>query len=561
MTKIIESTSETRIGGFFTLECNGYRIDIQHDASLSEMESQLESIPGLGNISVTTYSVKELVEGVTVSAVHGLDTVAPSISLSAIGFDVGDWIRIGDETSSQVFSIINLQKHSPYTVTLSSIFSLKSNDSLQIFEEGLRGDRRGYQYVIEYDSSLGDVPAPEIVSHSLTGSNAEVKVISCNDNEFQKLIIYESLEGSFSLFYGNEVAEGLPSNLGPDHLKDVIEDSFTLLSMVTITTETTDMEGAQSFLIRLDQFDGPAQPFYAEGNFHFPTGHKVHVSVEPNVCPYASADSTGHRVQSQVGRKGCIFAIQIEGSSTNLRGESKYIANGEYLISYVSPREGDYKLNIKLVSSGGLYAEYFNNRWLFGSPTNSRIDSLIDFSWDSDDFITLTGKDYVSARWTGFIEPSFSEHYTFTVHVNDGVRLWIGNILILDAYENEVNTGSFNTFVGSTSYPLEANVLSSVKLEFRENKEEALLKLLWESPSQPQEVIPSFRLYNHGEHIKESPFIINPVGVEPKAPSSCHLSVIDWDSLVLNWSKPSDDGGSDLLKFRVEYWDATDGTS
>lgn len=38
-------------------------------------------------------------------------------------------------------------------------------------------------------------------------------------------------------------------------------------------------------------------------------------------------------------------------------------------------------------------------------------------------------------RWNGFIQPAFSERYTFSVEVNDGARLWIGDELMFDNFD------------------------------------------------------------------------------------------------------------------------------
>lgn len=42
-------------------------------------------------------------------------------------------------------------------------------------------------------------------------------------------------------------------------------------------------------------------------------------------------------------------------------------------------------------------------------------------------------------RWTGFVQPAFPEKYDFIVEVNDGARLWIGETLMFDNFD-EVRT-------------------------------------------------------------------------------------------------------------------------
>lgn len=38
-------------------------------------------------------------------------------------------------------------------------------------------------------------------------------------------------------------------------------------------------------------------------------------------------------------------------------------------------------------------------------------------------------------RWTGFVQPAFSEKYDFTVEANDGARLWVGDNLMFDNFD------------------------------------------------------------------------------------------------------------------------------
>jgi len=48
-----------------------------------------------------------------------------------------------------------------------------------------------------------------------------------------------------------------------------------------------------------------------------------------------------------------------------------------------------------------------------------------------------TGSDNFSIRWTGFILPKFSEAYTFHATTDEGVRLWIGDDLVINNWTNK----------------------------------------------------------------------------------------------------------------------------
>lgn len=109
--------------------------------------------------------------------------------------------------------------------------------------------------------------------------------------------------------------------------------------------------------------------------------------------------------------------------------------------------------------------------------------------------LSATGKDYISIRWTGYLLPAFSEVFLLAITVNDGARLYIDDILIIDEYENEVADGvSSSVFIASTPSSLIANQLVSVKIEYRENSGAAAFTVAWSSLSQPYETIPTYRL-------------------------------------------------------------------
>ena len=57
-----------------------------------------------------------------------------------------------------------------------------------------------------------------------------------------------------------------------------------------------------------------------------------------------------------------------------------------------------------------------------------------------------TGSDNFSIRWTGFILPKFSETYTFHATTDDGVRLWIGDNMVINNWTNKPPTETAGRF-------------------------------------------------------------------------------------------------------------------
>lgn len=75
--------------------------------------------------------------------------------------------------------------------------------------------------------------------------------------------------------------------------------------------------------------------------------------------------------------------------------------------------------------------EYYANPTLLGSPVIVRNDVVIDFDWGYGSPDSRIPPDNFSARWTRTLEFAPGT-YRFTFRVDDGVRLWLDNVLVLD---------------------------------------------------------------------------------------------------------------------------------
>ncbi len=100
----------------------------------------------------------------------------------------------------------------------------------------------------------------------------------------------------------------------------------------------------------------------------------------------------------------------------------------------------------------GLYNLIYPNTTFTGSPGRVGIDGAVTAQnsgiWNSGTpDANLIQPDSFSVRWTGQVQPQFSENYTFTVVADDGCSLWInGQLQTLKVYP------SANTGVGSYVY-------------------------------------------------------------------------------------------------------------
>jgi hypothetical protein len=121
----------------------------------------------------------------------------------------------------------------------------------------------------------------------------------------------------------------------------------------------------------------------------------------------------------------------------------------------------------------GLLGEYFDNQNLKGEPVFSRADSTLNFVWGTGGPDPRIPADHFSVRWTGKICPSNEAGSPkFKVVSDDGVRVWIEDTLVVDAWQDQA----------PTDYPVAMNLESGrsypIRIEFYENAGGAHLQFL-----------------------------------------------------------------------------------
>jgi hypothetical protein len=137
----------------------------------------------------------------------------------------------------------------------------------------------------------------------------------------------------------------------------------------------------------------------------------------------------------------------------------------------------------------GLLATYYNDVSLSRTATQ-RVDQNIDFSWGGGSPDSTVNTDQFSVRWTGLIEPDYSEDYTFYTSTDDGVRLWIDGKLIIDHWINQ----SEQEYSGVIH--LTAGTKYLITMEYFDNTGGATARLSWSSNSQQKTVVPKDNLYS-----------------------------------------------------------------
>ena len=140
-------------------------------------------------------------------------------------------------------------------------------------------------------------------------------------------------------------------------------------------------------------------------------------------------------------------------------------------------------------TGSGLQAAYFTNKNLSGTSGLSRLDSVIDFSWQGGSPAPNVPQDNFSVRWTGQVQAQYGEEYTFYTRSDDGVRLWVNGQQIINNWTDH----AVKEDQGKIS--LQAGQKYDIRLEYYEKGGQAVCQLRWSSASQPKQVVPQPRLY------------------------------------------------------------------
>ncbi len=114
--------------------------------------------------------------------------------------------------------------------------------------------------------------------------------------------------------------------------------------------------------------------------------------------------------------------------------------------------------------------QYFANRNLEGDPLFTRSDADINFAWGRAAPDPRLPADDFSVRWTRWVQMDTPGRWTMVVTHDDGVRLFVDDNLLIDAWNEQTTSTHTATINLSQSYHL-------VRLEYFEHAENAEIRL------------------------------------------------------------------------------------
>ena len=137
----------------------------------------------------------------------------------------------------------------------------------------------------------------------------------------------------------------------------------------------------------------------------------------------------------------------------------------------------------------GLRGEYYQGR-NFDNLKIVRNDRAIDFNWtrkssslfNSREFLSPAPgvpAEYFSVRWTGQLLAPETGVYTLDVTTDDGMRIWLGGVMVLDSWKNQPATEY------TADVELNAGNYYPIKVEYYQVQFDARATVAWRLPSQP----------------------------------------------------------------------------
>ena len=205
------------------------------------------------------------------------------------------------------------------------------------------------------------------------------------------------------------------------------------------------------------------------------------------------AVTTPRNVQSVIGiirRLGVVSPQTVGGVTYEFEFWSDGFAATHEINTPEVPATYTARYRVRRTPTGlGLTGVYYDNQNFTGAA-RTRLDSTVSFDWGTGAPIPGFGVDTFSVRWTGQVRAQTTGTYTFYTQANDGVRLRVNNVLLVDDWTNHAATVERKGTIGLT-----AGRMYDVRLEVYDNLGPAAAKLLWSAPGIAKQVIPQSQLY------------------------------------------------------------------
>jgi outer membrane protein OmpA-like peptidoglycan-associated protein len=127
------------------------------------------------------------------------------------------------------------------------------------------------------------------------------------------------------------------------------------------------------------------------------------------------------------------------------------------------------------IAQQGLKGEYYTGT-NFDRKVFTRIDQQLSFNWRGQSPAPGLPESYYSIRWTGKLMAPASGQYRFYAKVDDGIRVWVGNKLVINSWQ----LNDSENYGGSVI--LEAGKFYDLRVDFFNDLLEGEIFLYWQLP-------------------------------------------------------------------------------
>ena len=126
------------------------------------------------------------------------------------------------------------------------------------------------------------------------------------------------------------------------------------------------------------------------------------------------------------------------------------------------------------IKTNGLLGEYFDNKEMSGTPVMTRVDKKLEFDWKTNAPEKRLPADHFSVRWTGKLLAPQSGKYNIGASIDDGVRIYIDDQLIVDVWKGT----SKKLF--QAEYEFVKGQQYDIKIEYYDGTFNAFMQLGWD---------------------------------------------------------------------------------
>lgn len=305
----------------------------------------------------------------------------------------------------------------------------------------------------------------------------------------QSITVTAGGTGLIASYYANETLSGPPVLT---RIEPVIDHNWGSGSPATVVP-------AESFSAR---WDGEIQTRFTEAyTLTFRTDDGVRVWLDGqlvvNYWNLRSAADSNYSFNAEAGRRYRIRIDYYEHTGlavASLRWDSASEIAGPIPTSQLFPTQPD--TSGPVGSGTGLTASYYANETFSGLPVLSRVDAGVNFDWAGGSPASGVPADSFSVRWSGEIQPRYTETYTLVLRTDDGVRVWLDgqplpviNDWFLRGAAN--STCTFNAVAGRRY---------AIRIEYYEHQGSAVAQMSWYSAREFGGPVPAAQLYPRANH-------------------------------------------------------------